>query len=106
MSALSLPAPAFHWTILLIFNPVWQTSKAQAAGQQTIEWDGLDNEGEPVSPGVYQFAVNPLNAEGATVSVITFLRESVKSAVWENGQTELILASGKSLSTDDVLSVF
>ncbi|MFB3146596.1 MAG: flagellar hook assembly protein FlgD [Nitrospirales bacterium] len=80
--------------------------ETQAAGQQTIEWDGLDNEGEPVSPGVYQFAVNPLNAEGATVSVITFLRESVKSAVWENGQTELILASGKSLSTDDVLSVF
>ncbi len=82
------------------------TLDTQSAGQQTIEWDGLDNEGEPVSPGVYQFAVNPLNVEGANVSVTTFLRESVKSAVWENGQTELILASGKSLSTDDVLSVF
>lgn len=78
----------------------------QAAGQHTVEWDGLDQEGEPVSPGVYQFAVSPINADGVSVAVNTFLRESVKSALWENGQTSLILASGKSLDTDDVLSVF
>lgn len=78
----------------------------QAAGQHTVEWDGLDQEGEPVSPGVYQFAVNPINGDGVSVAVNTFLRESVKSAVWENGQTSLILASGNSLDTDDVLSVF
>ncbi len=78
----------------------------QAAGQQTVEWDGLDNEEEPVPPGVYKFSVNPINAEGVTVGVTTFLRESVKSALWENGQTQLTLASGKTLSTDDVLSVF
>jgi len=82
------------------------TLDTQSAGQQTIEWDGLDNGGVAVSPGVYQFAVNPLNAEGGNVSVTTFLRESVRSAVWDNGQTELILASGKILTTDDVLSVF
>jgi len=82
------------------------TLDTQSAGQQTIEWDGLDNEGEPVSSGVYQFAVNPLDVEGANVSVTTFLRESVKSAVFTNGQTELILASGKNLFMDDVLSVY
>ncbi len=82
------------------------TLDTQSAGQQTIEWDGLDNEGEPVSPGVYQFAVNPLDVEGANVSVTTFLRESVKSAVFTNGQTELILASGKNLFMNDVLSVY
>jgi len=78
----------------------------QAAGQHTLLWDGLNNEGDAVSPGVYQFAVNPVNADGAGVAVTTFLRESVKSALWENGQTELVLASGRSLSTNDVLSVF
>lgn len=78
----------------------------QGAGQHTFEWDGLNADEQPVSPGVYQFSVNPLNAEGASVSVTTFLRESVKSALWENGQTQLTLASGRSLSTDDVLSVF
>ena len=82
------------------------TLDTQSAGQQTIEWDGLDNEGEPVSPGVYQFAVNPLDVEGANVSVTTFLRESVKSAVFTNGQTELILASGKNVFMNDVLSVY
>ncbi len=82
------------------------TLDTQSPGQQTIEWDGLDNEGEPVSPGVYQFAVNPLNAEGANVSVTTFLRESIKSAVFSNGQTKLILASGKNLFMNDVLSVY
>ncbi len=82
------------------------TLDTQSAGQQTIEWDGLDNAGDPVSPGVYQFAVNPLDVEGANVSVTTFLRESVKSAVFTNGQTELILASGKNVFMNDVLSVY
>ncbi len=82
------------------------TLDTQAAGQQTIEWDGLDNEGEAVSPGIYQFSVNPFNAEGGNVSVTTFLRESIKSAVFTNGQTELILASGKNLFMNDVLSVY
>ena len=82
------------------------TLDTQAAGQQTIEWDGLDNEGEAVSPGIYQFSVNPFNAEGGNVSVTTFLRESIKSAVFNNGQTELILASGKNLFMNDVLSVY
>ncbi len=78
----------------------------QGAGQQTFEWDGLNADEDPVPPGVYQFLVNPINADGASVSVTTFLRESVKSALWENGQTELTLASGRNLSTNDVLSVF
>jgi len=82
------------------------TLDIQAAGQQTLEWDGLDNDEQPVPPGVYQFSVNPINAEGVSVGVTTFLRESVKSALWANGQAELTLASGRSLSTNDVLSVF
>lgn len=78
----------------------------QGAGQHTFEWDGLNADDDPVPQGVYQFLVNPINGDGASVSVTTFLRESVKSALWENGQTELTLASGRNLSTNDVLSVF
>lgn len=78
----------------------------QGSGQHTLEWDGLDNEGETVPPGAYQFSMKAFDTEGESVTVNTFLRESVKSAVWQNGQAELILASGTSLSTNDVLSVF
>ena len=82
------------------------TLQPQAAGQQTLVWDGLDNAGSSVPPGVYQFTVDPVNTDGTGVSATTFLRESVKSAQWENGQAKLILASGTSLSTNDVLSVY
>ncbi|MDT7041913.1 flagellar hook assembly protein FlgD [Candidatus Nitronereus thalassa] len=80
--------------------------EAQGAGQQTVKWDGLNNQEEPVPPGVYQYIVNSINADGKSVGVTTFLRESVKSATWVGGQSELVLASGRSLSTDDVISVF
>ncbi len=82
------------------------TVETQGAGQHTLEWDGLDDDGQPVPSGVYQFSVNPINADGASVGVTTFLRESVQSALWDNGQTALTLASGRTLSTNDVLSVF
>jgi flagellar basal-body rod modification protein FlgD len=80
--------------------------EAQGAGRQTVKWDGLNNQEEAVPQGVYQYIVNSVNADGKNVGVTTFLRESVKSATWVNGQSELILASGRSLSTDDVISVF
>lgn len=78
----------------------------QRAGEHTVEWDGLDNQENTVAPGVYQFAVNAVNEEGAGVPATTFMREVVKSATWENGKTELTVTSGKSLSTDEVLSIF
>lgn len=77
-----------------------------AAGRHEVQWDGLTVQGTQAEPGVYQFAVLGVNAEGLGVGTSTFLRESVRSAVWENGQAQVLLGSGRSLTTSEVLTVF
>lgn len=77
-----------------------------AAGRHEVQWDGLTAQGNQVEPGVYQFSVLGVNADGLGVGSFTYLRESVRSAVWENGQAQVLLGSGRSLNTSEVLTVF
>ncbi len=77
----------------------------QAAGQQVVTWDGLDNTASQVSPGTYQFSVQAITPDGTSVPVVTFLRDVVASTIWANGKAELVLTSGQSLTASEILSV-
>ncbi len=77
----------------------------QAAGQQVVAWDGLDNNASQVSPGTYQFSVLAITPDGTSVPVVTFLRDVVASTIWANGKAELVLTSGQSLTASEILSV-
>ena len=77
-----------------------------AAGRHEVQWDGLTAQGTPAEPGIYQFSVLGVNSEGLGVGTFTYLRESVRSALWENGQAQVLLGSGRSLTTSEVLTVF
>ncbi len=77
-----------------------------AAGRHEVEWDGLTDQQTRGEKGIYQFSVLGVNAEGLGVGTSTYLRESVQSAVWENGQAQVLLGSGRSLATTEVLTVF
>ncbi|MCZ6580512.1 MAG: hypothetical protein O6840_02650, partial [Nitrospirae bacterium] len=77
----------------------------QAAGQQVVAWDGLNNNASQVSPGTYQFSVLAITPDGTSVPVVTFLRDVVASTIWANGKAELVLTSGQSLTASEILSV-
>jgi flagellar basal-body rod modification protein FlgD len=77
----------------------------QSQGRQVVEWDGLDQNEEPVAPGVYQFQVLATNVSNESISVQTYLREVVASTSWVNGVGELVLQSGKTLTQEEILAV-
>ena len=77
-----------------------------AAGRHEVQWDGLNLLDIQAEPGVYKFVVFGVNAEGLGVGGSTYLRESVQRAVWENGQAQVLLGSGRSLTISEVLTVF
>lgn len=77
---------------------------AQAQGRHVVTWDGLDANGNRVPEGTYVFAVQAVNAQRSPISVQTFLREDVVSTTWVNGESELILKSGRSLKLNEILA--
>jgi flagellar basal-body rod modification protein FlgD len=78
---------------------------AQSQGRQVMAWDGLNQNEDPVAPGVYQFHVLATTANDIPISVQTFLREVVASTSWVNGVGEVVLQSGKTLTQEEILAV-
>ena len=46
----------------------------QSAGEQAVMWDGKDDAGNPLDPGVYTFEVNAFDVSGNTVGVTTLIQ--------------------------------
>ena len=78
---------------------------AQSQGRQVMAWDGLNQNEDPVAPGVYQFHVRATTANDVPIGVQTFLREVVASTSWVNGIGEVVLQSGKTLTQEEILAV-
>ncbi len=66
-----------------------------AKGNQTLEWDGTDQNGNPVPNGNYTFEVLATDAEGRDIGTATFFSGTVTGVTFENGRTMLVCDSQK-----------
>lgn len=77
---------------------------AQAQGRQVVEWDGLDGNGNPLPEGTYSFQVQATDSNGSGVTAQTYASEQVVGTSWANGQGELLLQSGRTITQDQILA--
>jgi flagellar basal-body rod modification protein FlgD len=76
----------------------------QHAGANKVQWDGLDAKGDRVPEGVYQFRARAEDLKKNVVPVLTFGREPVANIVF-GADAPVVLQSGKTLNTQDIISI-
>ncbi len=81
-----------------------QSGSPGTAGAHEVQWDGLDEGGDRLLEGVYQFRVNAINANGTPVSNFTFASERVSNIVL-GAENPIVVQSGKTLNTQDIISI-
>jgi len=73
-------------------------------GEQSIEWDGTNENGETVSDGTYTMEVSATDGEGETIVASTYMTVEVTGATFKEGNAYL-LAGDIAISMSDVLEV-
>jgi flagellar basal-body rod modification protein FlgD len=63
-----------------------------AAGEQQVQWDGLDHNGQAATDGSYRYEATALDADGNTVSVTSFTKGTVSGVYYKNGIAYLVTA--------------
>ena len=81
-----------------------QPETAGTAGAHQVQWDGLDEDGDRLPEGVYQFRVKAVNGNQELVSNFTFARERVSNILFGT-ENPVVLQSGKILNTEDIISI-
>jgi len=76
----------------------------ETLGAHQVPWDGLDEDGDPLPEGVYQFRVRAEDANGKPVSNFTFARERVANIVL-GAEKPIMVQSGKTLDNQDIISI-
>ncbi len=79
-------------------------SDNQNSGDQQILWDGKDNSGNQVSPGVYTFGVTALDSNGNPVSVTTRIQGTV-TAVNLTGAAPSVSIGSLQVPLSELISV-
>lgn len=77
----------------------------QMAGAHQILWDGNNQEGDRVEAGAYSFKPRAIDGQGKDVLATTFMRDVVKSVMISEDKPLITLGSGKTLLSNDILSV-
>jgi flagellar basal-body rod modification protein FlgD len=86
-------------------NFVGTVEKSQmVAGEQTVNWDGLDKDGNKVSDGKYSFEVLAVDTGNETVGVNTYSSGEVTGVNYKNGSVYL-LANQIEIPLSSVISV-
>jgi flagellar basal-body rod modification protein FlgD len=75
-----------------------------SAGDQTLTWDGTDNEGGRMPDGVYAFGVSAVDARDAVVDAGTFSIGTVNAVNFEDG-TARLMVGGMEIPMSSVLQV-
>ena len=73
-------------------------------GAHQVQWDGLNEAGDRVPEGVYQFRVKAEDANKQPISNFTFSRERVANIVFGT-ESPVVLQSGRTLHTEDIISI-
>jgi flagellar hook assembly protein FlgD len=76
-----------------------------SAGQQRLEWNGLDYQDQQAPAGTYRYEVMAVDAEGNTSSVTSFTTGTVSGVYYKNGLAYL-LTSDQEIPLGDVVQVY
>jgi flagellar basal-body rod modification protein FlgD len=60
------------------------------AGEQSVVWDGADENGNAVSAGTYLFSVQAKNKDGEAMSTAAYIEETVTGISYHDGGTYLL----------------
>jgi flagellar basal-body rod modification protein FlgD len=63
-----------------------------SAGQQSLEWNGMDYQDQQAPAGTYSYEVMAMDAEGNTSSVTSFTTGTVSGVYYKNGLAYLLTA--------------
>ncbi len=74
-------------------------------GKQSIEWDGANEGGDPVSDGVYTFEVSAADSSGEAIAASTYTTVEVTGVTFKGGNAHL-LGGDIEISMSDILEVF
>ncbi len=75
-----------------------------SAGDQTIDWDATDSEGNSLPDGKYAFEIMAVDINDELVDVLSFVSGRVSGVTFNNGQTYL-RSGGHEISIGDVLRI-
>lgn len=75
-----------------------------SAGDQSLTWDGTDDNGKRVSDGSYSFEVQAVDSSGTTFTGTPFYEDTVTSVNFGNG-TAYLTAGNRDISVGNVLKV-
>ncbi len=73
-------------------------------GIQSVQWDGLADDGAELKPGIYTFSVEATDAAGNTVDSQTLIRGIAESLLYEGGSATLRIGD-LSISFGDVMEI-
>jgi flagellar basal-body rod modification protein FlgD len=76
----------------------------ETPGAHQVQWDGLNESGDRVPEGVYQFRVKAEDTNKQPVPNFTFARERVANVVFGT-ESPVVLQSGRTLQTQDIISI-
>ncbi|RPJ59525.1 MAG: hypothetical protein EHM12_06865 [Dehalococcoidia bacterium] len=74
------------------------------AGEQSVVWDGADENGSAVTAGTYSFSVNAVNADGETLTAAAYIEETVTGVSYHDSSTYL-LANGVEIPYSTIMEV-
>ncbi len=60
------------------------------AGEQSVVWDGADENGNTVTAGTYSFSVQAKNKDGEIMDTAAYIEETVTGVSYHNGNTYLL----------------
>jgi flagellar basal-body rod modification protein FlgD len=79
-------------------------SRNLTAGRHTLDWDGIDQNGNPAAPGNYTFEVLAADANGDNINTTTFFSGKVDKVIFEDNTTYLI-SKDQRVALGDVIEV-
>jgi flagellar basal-body rod modification protein FlgD len=75
-----------------------------AAGENSVKWDGTDNNGKILSDGEYTFTIQPIDATGNTVSSTSYIQGEVTGVLYNSGTTYLKVGN-QEITLDKVIKL-
>ncbi|MEW6265498.1 MAG: flagellar hook assembly protein FlgD [Thermodesulfobacteriota bacterium] len=76
-----------------------------AAGWNTIQWDGTNDQGETVEDGVYTYLVSATGTDGSSLESTQYASYYVGAAMNKDGEACLLTSGGKEIPYDQVIQV-